>query len=272
MGYAFVALTPAEIEERRRQLDLAGFYAWLSPLVVLGGIWLYRMAAATTTTTTKSSKSRRDDTKKGTVPTKPSILNTTYVREFGPLHVQVLGLGYLAWLLYLVFRATGQDYMHLTKAFGHVAVSQLPAHYLLALRVPEQYQKWSPVTFATGLSRQQLNPYHRLFGRLLHGLVAAHAVLYLRFFVATDLLARRILDRDVRLGLAAFWTFNFLALLAIPPIRRNRRGLFYRSHVTLSALILLLVWFHVPSTRIYVGHAGVVWLVTAFTSAYSRAK
>ena len=103
--------------------------------------------------------------------------------------------------------------MHLTKAFGHVAVSQLPLHYLLSMKAPT-----SPITLATGLTHERLNAYHRLFGRIIHGLLGTHAILYIRFFILNDLMAKRIQDRDVRLGLIAFWLFNFLGLLAIPPI------------------------------------------------------
>jgi hypothetical protein len=286
MGYAFVTLTPAQVEERRRQLDLAGFQAWLSPIVILTAVYMYRRitnssASPSTSSSTSSSKSGTDDSSLQGKHQGPSVpaksessvartLNTTYVREFGPLHVQLLGLMYLSWLLWLVFRGTGDDYMHLAKSFGHVAVSQLPMHYLLALRLPDQ--KYSPLWVTTGLDRQRLNPYHRLFGRLVHGLLATHAVMYLRFFVKMDVLAKRIQHLDVRLGLAAFWSFNILAVLAIPPIRRKYRAVFYKSHVGLSALVLPILFFHVPYTRFYVVQAGVVWLVTGFVALSTSGK
>lgn len=187
------------------------------------------------------------------------LLSTTYISEFGPLSTQLFGLVYFSWLLYLTFRATGTDYMHLTKAFGHVAVSQLPMHYLLAVKAPN-----SPLTRATGLTHERLNAVHRLFGRMIHVLLAVHAVLYIFFFARLGILAKRVRDRDVRLGLAAFWAVNALGLLAVPAIRRRVKwyySVFYRSHVLLSALVLPLVYFHVPYTRVYVMQAGVFWVL-----------
>ncbi|EXJ83869.1 hypothetical protein A1O1_07497 [Capronia coronata CBS 617.96] len=258
--YSFVSLTPAEVEERRHQLDLAGFHAWLTPIVLLITSYIYRRFLQT-------QSYRADGTQQ---PSSPSalrtlirrtkwILNSTYIPEFGPLHTQLLGLIYFGWLLYLVFRATGNDYMHLTKSFGHVAVSQLPLHYLLSLKPAN-----SPITLATGLTHERLNAFHRLFGRIIHFLLAVHAVLYIRFFVKLDILAKRVRDRDVRLGLAAFWTFNFLALLAVPGVRRRvYHSVFYRSHVVLSALAVPLLFFHVPYTRVYLAQAGVFWVLGA---------
>lgn len=145
--------------------------------------------------------------------------------------------------------------MHVTKAFGHVAVSQLPMHYLLAIKSPS-----SPITKMTGLTHERLNAYHRLFGRIIHSFLATHAILYLRFFAKMNLLPKRLQDWDVRLGIMAFWTLNFLAILAIPQIRAKAyHKIFYRSHVIFSALLLIVLWFHVPYTRLYVGQAAAAW-------------
>lgn len=76
------------------------------------------------------------------------------------------------------------------------------------------------------------------------------------------LLPKRIQQWDVRLGIMAFWMVNFLGILAIPPVRaRLYHKVFYRSYVVLSALLLVVLWFHVPYTRIYVGQAAVAWVL-----------
>lgn len=268
MAYAFIlSLTPAQIEARRRQLDQAGYYAWLTPIVLVLGVYLCRKATRLLTSppassTKKPAAARSAPSQIQIITRRISwILGTTYIPEFGPLHVQLVGLVYTLWLLFLVFRNTGEDYMHLTKAFGHVAISQLPIHYLLSFKTPR-----SPIKLATGLTHETLNPYHRLLGRIIHFLLAAHGVMYLRFFIQLNVLAKRIKDRDVRLGLAAFWAFNFLGLLAIPPIRRKvYHAVFYRSHVLLSAMVLPLLFFHVPYTRKYILQAGLFWVVGGMT-------
>lgn len=270
MTYSFVSLTAPQIEERRKQLDQAGFYGWLTPIVIVLGVYFYRKLLGPLVF-------QPDSTKKVTrTPSQVQlfsrriswILHTIYIPEFGPLKVQLTGVIYALWLLYLVFRNTGEDYMHLTKAFGHVAISQLPVHYLLSFKTSR-----SPITLATGLSHEKLNAYHRLLGRIIHGFLAAHAVLYMRFFIALNLLPKRIKDRDVRLGLLAFWAFNFLGLLAIPPIRKKvYHKLFYRSHVLLSAVVVPVLFFHVPYTRKYMLQAGLFWIVGGMTRGKATAK
>ncbi|OAP61226.1 hypothetical protein AYL99_03427 [Fonsecaea erecta] len=266
MAYSMaLTLTASELEERRHQLNRAGFHAWLSPIVLMVATYLYRRCFRPALFPSKS-------------PSSPSpvqlslrraawILQTTYIPEFGPLWIQLLGLMYAAWLLYLTFRNTGDDYMHLTKAFGHVAISQLPVHYLLALKDTT----YSPFRWATSLTHERLNPVHRLFGRIVHGFLAAHAVLYLRFFVTMGLLPKRIKDPDVRCGILAFWMFNFLGLLSIPAVRRRMyHVLFYRSHVLLSGFVIPVLWAHVPYTRLYVAQVAAIWALGGWARRSTR--
>lgn len=283
MAYKFVTLTPSQIDQRRHQLDLAGWHAWLSPVILLLSIYIYRRILSPFIIGPLADYSRYSTTTSGGGSTTCRYLGnllrrvswtlqSTYIREFGPLSVQMVGAMYLAWLLYLVFRDTGEDYMHLTKAFGHVAVSQLPWHYLLSVKSGSGAAARSSfpgglvglVGVATGLSHERVNAYHRLLGRMVHGLLGVHAVMYIRFFVGMGVMEKRIRDRDVRLGLAAFWTVNLLGLLSLPVVRRRvyYRG-FYRSHVVLSAVLPVLVYWHVPykSVRWFAVQVGVIWLV-----------
>lgn len=150
--------------------------------------------------------------------------------------------------------------MHVTKAFGHVAISQLPMQYLLSLKSPR-----SPITLATGLTHERLNAYHRIFGRIIHTLLLLHAILYIRFFVAIGVLSKRIKDRDVQLGLLAFTSFNILGLLAAPAIRQRLYfQLFYRSHVILTGVVLPILFFHVPYTRMYIVQTMIFWIIGGF--------
>ena len=268
MAYSFITLSPSQVEERRKQLDQAGFYGWLSPIVLLLGVYIYRKLLKPLLSQSANRTGKLPTQIELTARRVSWIVNTTYIPEFGPLHVQLTGLVYVIWLLYLVFRNTGEDYMHLTKAFGHVAISQLPVHYLLSFKSSR-----SPIALMTGLTHEKLNAYHRILGRITHGLLAAHAILYMRFFVMLDLLSKRIKDRDVRLGLAAFWAFNILSVLAIPVIRKKLyHKLFYRSHVVLSAVVIPILFFHVPYTRKYLLQAGIFWLVGGMTRGKATDK
>lgn len=253
LGYEYVTLNNTQVETRRQQLDQAGWQAFAAPIVVLLLVGAYRLLIPSTGPIRNSSS--KPSSLQVVLRRVSWTLDNTYINEFGPLHVQLLGLVYAAILLRRAVYRTGTDYMHVTKAFGHVAVSQLPMHYLLSIKSP-----YSPITLVTGLTHERLNAYHRLFGRILHAFLAAHAIMYMKFFIDINVLSKRIKDWDVRLGLMAFWTVNILSALAIPPIRRVvYYKVFYRSHIVLSAVLLIVLWFHVSYIRVYIGMSGVIW-------------
>ncbi len=261
MNYTLlVPLTSQQQDARRQLLNHAGHLAYLSPALPLLAIACYTFLSLSPPKTA----SRAPPTALQKAHRRLSwLLSTPLSAEFGSLHTHLLGATYLLWLLYLIFRNTGTDYMHLTKAFGHVAASQLPWQYLLAVKSP-----WNPVQLLLKQSHEDLNDAHRLFGRIVHGLLAAHAVLYLNFFVRVNVLEKRLKDPVVRLGLLAFWAFNFLAVLSMPLVRRRMyHRLFYRSHVLLSAVVLPLLYAHVPYTRRYIVQAGVLYVVNGVTRA-----
>ncbi|KAL6243269.1 hypothetical protein RBB50_009821 [Rhinocladiella similis] len=256
MAYKFVNLSPEQIEARRHALDRAGWHAWLSPVVLMAAVSVYRRFLSRWANSTQARTRRKIRWVSWVLGT------TTYVPELGPLAVQVFGLAYTAWLVYLVFRGTGEDYMHLTKAFGHVGVSQMPVQYLMSVKWANKY---NPIEIATGglrLSHEKVNVYHRFFGRVVHAFLAVHAVLYLRFFAKMGWLEKRVRDWDVRFGLLAFWSVNFLAVLSLPAVRRwAYHRLFWRSHVVLGVAVPVFVYAHVKWTRLYVGQVAVVWVV-----------
>ena len=258
--YHFVSLTPAQVKEQRILLDRTGYYAWLTPVVFLLAIYTYRRA--TTPSPDRPPRLVPDISREP--PSRLQVqkrrwnwwLDEPLSSEFGARKVHLLGGVYLGCLLFLIFRKTGDDYLHLTKRFGHVAVSQLPFQYMMAIK------SWrSPVQLVTGLTWEKRNDYHRLFGRIVHLLAAVHAIMYLNFFVAAGLLSRRLKDWDVRLGLAAFLIFNVLAIMSTPPVRKAAyHSRFFMSHVVTSALLLPILFFHVPYTRKYLYQAFAAYM------------
>lgn len=257
LNYTYVSLTPEQVATRRLALDNAGLQAYLLPITLLASVCFYRARHHDSPTTIKTSRNHK--------PTRPQtwarrlhwFVTTTAIGDLGPLNVVLVMLVYSTILIYIIFRNTGNDYMHLTKSLSHVTVAQLPLHYLLSIKSPR-----SPITVATGLTHERLNDYHRLFGRIIHILLAAHAVMYLKFFVDLDILSKRIRHWDVRTGLLAFTTVNLLGTFSLPSVRRVvYHRLFYRSHIVLSALILLVAWLHVPYTRMYIAQAAIFWIL-----------
>ncbi|KAA6407816.1 MAG: hypothetical protein FRX48_08167 [Lasallia pustulata] len=161
-----------------------------------------------------------------------------------------------AWLLILVVRDTGEDYLHLTKRFGIVAASQLPVHYLLSVKTP-----WSPIQYQMRMSHKQLNPYHRLLGRILVTFFTLHATLYLNFFTQTHLLLARLLSPDVLLGLLSLATLLTLITTTLARIRHHNYRLFYTLHLTLSLAILPPLYFHAPPLRSYILSTALIYLL-----------
>ncbi|OJJ47648.1 hypothetical protein ASPZODRAFT_131200 [Penicilliopsis zonata CBS 506.65] len=165
------------------------------------------------------------------------------------------------------------DYLHFTKALGHVGLSQLPLQVLMA---PASYIDTarpiapSAVSVLTGLPQSTLTPYHRLVGRLVMApLLVGHAVLYAFFFLQTPhpafgtLLSKRIRDLDVQLGLAAAVATILVLLVARPTSQtrgfsfggatvKTRRQVFYLVHVSLVMVLEAAAYFHVSHAQLFV--------------------
>ena len=130
--------------------------------------------------------------------------------------------------------------MHLTKRFGIVAASQLPLHYLLAMK-----SAYSPVQMLTKMSHEQLNSAHQVLGRIIQILLSLHAMFYLNFFIQINVLAKRAKDRDVILGLVCISIITLTATTALASLRRWNYRVFYVVHVISATLFLPLAYFHV---------------------------
>lgn len=261
--YHFVNLSPEQIAERRKLLDLYGIYAWLSPITLVLLIYVARRLLARFAILLarfRSFLARLFHTPSRLSGSKPPnffqintrrllwLLDTPLESDFGTVKVQLVGAVYTGWLLFLAIYKTGDDYMHFTKRLGHVAVSQLPFQYLLSIKSP-----LSPIQVATNLTHETLNPYHRLAGRIIHLFLLAHSLLYLNFFFWISALPRRLYDRDVRIGLVSITLLTILAITASPPIRQKAyHKNFYVPHAFLSFLLIPAIAAHVPYTRRYI--------------------
>ncbi len=139
------------------------------------------------------------------------------------------------------------DYLHLTKRFGQIGASQLPLHYLLAMRAP-----YSPVQWITRLSHEQLKVAHQVVGRSVHLLFVLHAVFYFVFFIMSGFLAKRIKDWDVIFGIITLILFTTISTTALAFIRRRNYRIFYISHIAIANFIIVPMYLHVSHIRLYV--------------------
>lgn len=120
---------------------------------------------------------------------------------------------------------------------------------------------WSPISYLTRLSHEELNPYHRALGRIILVFLSLHASFYLNFFIQKSLLTKRIRDPDVILGLLAITTFLTLSTTALAWVRKRNYFLFFLIHVTTSILILPILYFHVSHLRIYILESAIIYTI-----------
>jgi NAD(P)H-flavin reductase len=142
---------------------------------------------------------------------------------------------------------TKPDYLHLTKRFGQIGASQLPIHYLLAMRAP-----YSPVQWLTRCSHEQLKVSHQILGRVTFLLFILHGVFYFNFFILSGFLAKRIKDWDVIWGLISLVLFATISTTALAFVRKKSYRVFYISHIAIANFIILPLWLHVSHIRVYV--------------------
>ncbi|WPG98432.1 Hypothetical protein R9X50_00122200 [Acrodontium crateriforme] len=165
---------------------------------------------------------------------------------------------WFCWLVVLCFMQTGDDYMHLTKRFGIVAASQLPLHYLLAIKSP-----YSPLQLLTRTSHETINTLHQLLGRIIICLLTVHAILYLNFYVLSSLLLAKIQQFYVICGIIGILSFVTVGTTALAPVRKWNYRVFYVIHVSLATALLPILYFHVSHIRPYLYQTAAIYAVNA---------
>nr|POF15187.1 ferric/cupric reductase transmembrane component 2 [Quercus suber] len=281
MGYHFVDLNDEQKLARRQALDWYSFVAQASVLLPL-------LLAQVYFTITWVDRRWRKSTLAADSPGSPHLKQAQLgyaqtwraraikwawwsgesVTVFGDRlgsRIEVLcAVSWFAWLVALSFIETGDDYLHLTKRFGIVAASQLPLHYLLALKSP-----YSPLLVAFRSSHETMNTAHQLLGRVVTILIYAHTILYLNFYVQKSLLAAKLQEFYVLCGLFAATAFTVVGTTALAPVRRWSYKVFYTAHVALAIALLPVLWFHVSHIRIYLYETAAVFALNAILRTLS---
>lgn len=164
-------------------------------------------------------------------------------------------------LFYLFYKCP----LHISMLFvfadraGMLFVANLPLLYLLGA-------KNQPIKFLTGYSYESLNIVHRRLGvvlclyALLHT-VGMFGVWYIVLRPAHLNLWWFLTRKIVLLGLPAFIFYEVLYLTSLASFRQRWYELFLVTHVVLQAGALILLWFHHPQARVYVGTALAIFLI-----------
>ncbi|VBB81863.1 Putative ferric reductase transmembrane component [Podospora comata] len=273
--YRFIeGLTEAEKQARRRALDNYGLAAQLSDLLPVVLILLYRL-------TKWVVRERVDGSANGeyaAVPSSPVMkkrreegVRSWSVRKrrlrwwlgedvvvaghvYGQRDQWIVGVVWFLWLAVLSVKDTGEDYLHLTKRFGIVAVSQYPLQYLLSLK------SLNPFSYLLKSSHEQVNRWHRVSARVTTTLLFIHAALYLNFYIQNNRLYRLGVPL-VLAGVVAFFSLNLMLTTALRPVRRFSYRLFFITHLLLAISIPFLILFHAAPARSYMIQALLVFFV-----------
>ncbi|CAK3883352.1 related to ferric reductase [Lecanosticta acicola] len=274
--YRFADLTHEQKLQRRELLDWYGFVAQLSVLVPLAATQVYIILSLL-----RRKWSQRDSTQ---VPSSPYAKAQQLEQQFNVSGLaatwrkfswwcgdavsisgvylgtrgEVIGAGiWTLWLLLLSFLDTGDDYLHLTKRFGIVGASQLPFHYLLSLKSP-----YSPLQLLTRRSHESLISIHQLLGRIVTFFFYTHVVLYINFYIQSNLLLSKITQAYIICGILGTISFTAIGTTALKPVRDWSYRVFYIAHVALATAVLPLLYFHVHHIRVYIYETLLVYAIT----------
>ncbi|KAL0939529.1 ferric reductase like transmembrane component [Colletotrichum truncatum] len=270
--YKFLDLSREEVQLRRQTLDRYGSYAQFSALTPIILALLFRLfsylqrrwqasAAYDAVPDSPDLKRRRQswvgnldaNIRKG----KWWLGDDVYFmgQHWGQKDQWVFGVAWFAWLLVLSVLETGEDYLHLTKRFGIIAVSQVPFQYMLALK------SFSPIAKVFQTSHEELNKWHRVLSRVTLSLLVLHAMFYMNFFVEKGILQRRLFAPVVFAGVVAFAAMNMMTSTAAAAVRRYSYRVFFITHLIGAFAIPPLVFFHAKSSRLFMAKAIIIFLI-----------
>ena len=138
-------------------------------------------------------------------------------------------------------------------------VANLPWLYLFAA-------KNQPIKFLTGYSYESLNIIHRRLGEVMCILALLHSagmigVWYILLRPSGITLVHFLLIKMILLGIGAFVAYELIYFTSLGSFRQRWYELFLGLHVVLQVIALVLVWFHHPRSRIYVGVTLGIFLI-----------
>ncbi|KAI0517852.1 ferric reductase like transmembrane component [Xylaria bambusicola] len=278
--YQFLDLDQAQKQARRHALDRYGLIAQLSALVPVALFLLYRLAAWGIARATGS-----DGGNYAAVPNSPVLkrhrLSTvgswrSRARKlawwfgddvvlgwnWGPRDQIILGTAWTIWLLILCVVGTGKDYLHLTKRFGIVAVSQFPVQYLLSLKY------LNPIALALRSSHEEVNRWHRVLGRVTGIFVTLHASFYFNFYYQNNLLGQKITSLVPVLGFILITAMYLLYGTALSVVRQYSYRLFFITHLLVALALPPVIYFHAHHASIYVWESLIVFLLDIATRRF----
>ena len=96
-----------------------------------------------------------------------------------------------------------------------------------------------------------------------------HAVLYINFYVQSNILAKKLLEPYVICGVVGIVAFTAVGTTALSSVRKRSYKVFYVVHVSLATILLPVLFFHVSHIRIYLYQTAIVYALNALLRAFS---
>lgn len=153
---------------------------------------------------------------------------------------------------------TSIDYLHPTKRFGLIAASQLPIHYLLSMPHP-----YSPFRLLLKSPYNLNMSLHKVTGRIIIAFFAVHISLYSILFVEMGMFWSIVRHLNIAVAMISAGILLIPGITATGFFRRRNHWWFYRLHVTGSAVILPLLFFHIKHIRVYLVESAMVLVMNA---------
>lgn len=111
---------------------------------------------------------------------------------------------------------------------------------------------YSPLALVFNSSHEELNPWHRLSGRVIYSVLALHAAWYLNYFIQIGVLGKRLTNLDVIIGVTAFTGLTIISTTSLAFVRRWSYRVFFILHLAIGVSILPLLFFHATHLRLYI--------------------
>ncbi|KAK4454728.1 hypothetical protein QBC34DRAFT_392452 [Podospora aff. communis PSN243] len=148
---------------------------------------------------------------------------------------------------------------------GLIFVVNLPLLYLLAA-------KNQPLRRLTGYSYEALNIFHRRIGELmcLEAVIHFSSMVAWQYAIAPDWIKELTAPGEywthpiVLFGIGAFVSYELLYFTSLGSFRQRWYELFLASHAFLQAAALFFLYFHYPTSRLFVFLSLLIFLVDRF--------
>ncbi|GAB7335883.1 hypothetical protein MBLNU13_g08139t1 [Cladosporium sp. NU13] len=134
-----------------------------------------------------------------------------------------------------------------------VSVTQLPFIYLLSC-------KFNPISILTGISYERLNWLHRWTARTIFLTLIVHWTFFYQEWVEADFVKLQLkMMPMVKYGFGAWGVITWMVLSSFGFFRAASYEIFVAQHIVAAAVLLWLVFIHVPSYARYN-----VWMCVGF--------